>query len=39
MLLFVFALVGCVVSWEQVGRESEARIEKQRAIFNGPAAT
>lgn len=39
MLLLLGGLVGCVVSWEQVERESEARIAKQRAVFDGPGGT
>lgn len=35
MLLFLFALVGCVVSWEKVERESEDRIERQKAVWSG----
>lgn len=36
MLLLLAGLVTCTARWEQVGRESEARIAKQRAVFDGP---
>lgn len=35
--LMIFALAGCIGSLLQAEREQNARLERQAALFNGPA--